>query len=100
MSRQPQIYEVEIKSKAILREGKKSFITYFKGGHKKTIVSNVRVLYPQYTQVEDKPVVNITPITYREYEARVSGKMVEQKQHLIQGEGHIMQEEDYGTLGN
>lgn len=95
-----KLYEVEIKSEALLREGKKGFITYFKGGRKRTIVSNVRALYPQYTDPKDKPVVNITPITYKEYQARVDGKVIEQKQHLIQGQGHIMKVEDYEDMGN
>lgn len=79
----PQMYEVEIKSKALLREGKRGLITYFEGGRRKTIVSNVRKIYPQYTDPKDEPVVNITPIKREEYEARVNGRQINQKQHLI-----------------
>lgn len=95
-----RLYEVEIKSQALLREGKKGFITYFEGGQKKTIVKNVMALYPQYTQPEDKPVVDITPITRGEYKKRLNGEQILQKRHLIKGEGHVMQVEDYETLGN
>jgi len=41
-----KIYEVEIKSMALIREGKKSLITYFQGGPKKLIVSNLKYLFP------------------------------------------------------
>lgn len=84
------MYEVEIKSEALLREGKKGFICYFKGGNKKTIVMNVQKLYPQFTQPEDKPVVNIRPIKYREYEARLNGEPITQKQKLLQKEGNFV----------
>ena len=83
------LYEVEIKSMAIIREGQKSLITYFQGGPIKRIISNVQKLYPQYTQAEDKPNVSVTKITYREFEQRLSGKLIEQKAHLIQGETNI-----------
>jgi hypothetical protein len=78
-----QLYEVEIKSKALLREGKNGLITYFRGGQKKTIASNVRKIYPQYTDPVDAPVVNITPISFRDYEQRKNGGEIRQKQHLI-----------------
>jgi hypothetical protein len=55
-----QLYEVEIKSKALLRENQKGFITYFRGGKPETIVSNCKILYPQFTKPEDSPTVNIT----------------------------------------
>jgi hypothetical protein len=84
-----QMYEVEIKSNALLKEGKKSLITYFRGGNKKTIVNNTRVLYPQYTDPNDKPIVSITPITFREYEERVGGNMIHQKKHLVKAEGEF-----------
>jgi hypothetical protein len=51
---------------------------------------NVQKLYPQFTQLEDKPVVNIRPIKYREYEARLNGEPIEQKQKLIQKEGNFV----------
>lgn len=90
MRKKNQMYEVEIKSEALLREGKKGFICYFKGGNKKTIVMNVQKLYPQFTQPEDKPVVNIRPIKYREYEARLNGEPITQKQKLLQKEGNFV----------
>ena len=76
MRKQERLYEVELKSKALLREGKKGFITYFKGGNKKAIAKNVRVLYPQWTKPEDAPMVNITPISYKEYKRRVEGGVI------------------------
>lgn len=84
-----KLYEVELKSKALLREGKKSLITYFQGGPKKRIVSNLIILFPQYTQPEDKPQVDITPITFRELEERRNGTQINQKRHLIQEEGNV-----------
>lgn len=90
MRKQDQLYEVELKSMALIREGKKGFITYFKGGNKKTVASNMRKLYPQWTKPEDKPVVNITPISYREYEERTKTNTIQQKGHLLKGEGHIL----------
>lgn len=95
MRKKNQLYEVEIKSLALIREGKKSFITYFRGGNKKTIVSNAMVLYPQFTKAEDKPVVNITPISYSEYQKRVDTNVVRQKQHVIYKRDFVMQPEDY-----
>jgi hypothetical protein len=47
-------------------------------------------LYPQYTKPEDAPVVNITPITNEEYQKRLVGKDIEQKQHLLKAEGHVL----------
>jgi|694.fasta_scaffold110241_2 hypothetical protein len=84
-----KMYEVELKSKALLREGKKSLITYFQGGPKKLIVSNLKYLYPQYTNPEDKPQVDITPITFREFEERKNGTQVNQKRHLVKAEGNV-----------
>lgn len=95
-----RLYEVEIKSAALLREGQRGFITYFEGGQKKTIVKNVMALYPQFTNPEDNPVIEITPITRTDYKKRLVGQQIQQKRHLIKGEGHIMQVEDYETLGN
>lgn len=85
-----KLYEIEIKSLALLREGKKSFITYFKGGPAKLIISNLRKLYPQYMNPDDKPMVNVTPITLKEYEARKQGKQIEHKGHLLEAEGNIV----------
>jgi hypothetical protein len=95
-----QLYEVEIKSMALIREGKKSFITYFSGGKKKTIVSNVMILYPQFTNPADKPVVNITPITEEEYMDRLVTKEIHQKQKQVFTKADVMKVEDYETLGN
>lgn len=90
MRKRDQIYEVEIKSQSLLNEGKNGFICYFRGGNRKTIVMNVQKLYPQYTHPDDKPVVNITPIQFREYQARLNGKAIEQKQKLLQKEGNFV----------
>lgn len=90
MRRKNQIYEVEIKSNAILKEKKKGLITYFKGGNKKTIVMNVQHLYPQYTRPEDKPLINITPISYKEYKLRLDGGAITQKRHLVEVEGNVI----------
>lgn len=95
-----RLYEVEIKSEAILAEGKKSFITYFRGGQKKTIVSNVRKLYPTYTDPKDKPVIEITPISEIEYQARVNGARIEQKRHLVKTSEYFFKGEDYEVMGN
>ena len=84
------LYEVEIKSKALLKEGKKSFITYFQGGRAKRIISNLRILYPQYMNPDDKPMVNITIISQEEYEARKSGKQIQHKAHMMEAEGNIV----------
>ena len=85
-----RLYEVEIKSMSLLREGKKSFITYFKGGPAKRIISNLRKLYPQYLNVDDKPMVNITPISYEEYEQRKGGKQIQHKGPMLEAEGNIV----------
>jgi hypothetical protein len=90
MRRKDQLYEVEIKSQALLREGKNGFVCYFRGGNRKTIVMNVQKLYPQYTHPDDKPVVNITAIKYREYEKRIDQDYIEQKQVLFQKEGNFV----------
>lgn len=94
------LYEVEIKSLQLLREGKRGFITYFKGGKHKTIISNLRKLYPQFMNPDDKPVVNITKITEEEYNRRLGGEQIVQKQHSITGKGDFLKLEDYETLGN
>jgi hypothetical protein len=90
MRKKEQLYEVEIKSQALLREGKNGFICYFKGGNKKTIVMNAQVMYPQYTAFEDKPVINVTPIKFSEYQNRLNSNVVEQKQKLLQKEGNFV----------
>jgi hypothetical protein len=90
MRKKDQMYEVEIKSEALLREGKKSLITYFQGGNKKTIVMNCQKLYPQYTKGEDKPSVFITPIAFREYQERAFSGAVKQKGHLMNVEGNVI----------
>lgn len=86
----PTLYEVEIKSQALLKEGKKSFITYFQGGRAKRIISNLKILYPQYMKTDDKPLVNITIITMEEYEARKNGKQIQHKAHMLEAEGNIV----------
>lgn len=89
-----QLYEVEIKSKALLREGQRGLITYFRGGRKKTIVKNVQKLYPQYTDPKDQPIVNITPISEKKYKERSKG-ILKQKQRLVSTKAHVMKPEDY-----
>ena len=89
-SKNKKLFEVEIKSMALINEGKKSLITYFQGGTKKRIVSNVQKIFPQYTKVEDKPVVNITRITMEEYEERKNGVSIKQKVEMIQTKGDIL----------
>jgi hypothetical protein len=100
MKREKPMYEVEIKSQALLKDGKKSLITYFKGGPKKAIVKNVQMLYPQYTNPVDQPIVNISPISINEYHERLGGKQIVHKQHLVNTEGNILKVEDYETVGN
>lgn len=95
-----QLYEVEIKSKAILRENQKGFITYFRGGKPETIVSNIKILYPQFTNPEDDPIVNITPISETEYTERLLGKQIVQKQEAVATHANVMKVEDYEDLGN
>lgn len=87
-----KLYEVEIKSLALLREGKKSLITYFRGGPTELIASNVRYLYPQYTKEEDQPVVDITPISKKEFRRRKRGKQIKQKRQLVSTSGFILNE--------
>lgn len=85
-----KLFEVEIKSMALIRDGMKSFITYFQGGPAKRIISNLKILYPQYMNPEDNPVVNITHISLEEYEERKNGSQIKHKQHLIQGEADVL----------
>jgi energy-converting hydrogenase Eha subunit F len=95
-----QLYEVEIKSKSILRENQRGFITYFRGGNPETIVSNCKILYPQFTQADDEPVVNITPISEVEYTERLLGKQIVQKQEVVGTHADVMKVEDYESLGD
>lgn len=90
MRNKDKLYEVEIKSKALLREGKKGFVTYFQGGTHKQIISNCKKLYPQYMNPDDKPNVNITPISKEAFEKRKKDNVVYQKQHLIEAKGHVV----------
>lgn len=85
MEKSNQMYEVEIKSMAIINEGKKGFITYFKGGTHEQIISNLKILYPQFMKPEDSPNVNITKISKREYNKRVRGKQIRQKGRVLEG---------------
>jgi len=89
MRKKEQLYEVEIKSQSLLREGKKGLITYFQGGNHQTVANHIRLLYPQYTKTEDKPMFNITPITKEEYRLRSDSGVVKQKAHLMKGSAHI-----------
>lgn len=95
-----QLYEVEIKSKALLRDGKRGFVTYFRGGPKAAIAKNVRKMYPNFMKEEDDPVVNITPIVDEEYDKRKGKDYIEQNQEMISGKAHIMKPEDYENMGN
>ncbi len=83
MRRKNQMYQVELKSKSILKEGKKSLITYFQGGNKKTIAMNMMRLYPQYTKPEDSPVVSIQAISFKEYNEIVNGKQIIQTSVMV-----------------
>ena len=89
MKKENQMYEVEIKSMAIINENKKGFITYFQGGTHEQIISNLKILYPQFMNVEDKPNVNITPISKREYKRRLNGNTIQQKGRVLEGTGDI-----------
>jgi len=90
-----QLYEVEIKSQSLLKEEKKGFIIYFRGGTHQQIGKNVMKLYPSYTKPEDKPMINITPISEEEYTNRVMTGVIKQQGQLIEGRAHI-----YDALGN
>lgn len=95
-----QLYKVEIKSMAIIREGQKGFITYFKGGTHEDIINNLRVLYPQFMNPTDHPVVNITAISKGEYNRDRNTKMVHERQAVVSDKAHIMKEEDYEVMEN
>jgi len=90
-----QILKVEIKSKAIFKDGKKGFITYFKGGTDKLIIHDLKQLYPQFMNPDDNPVVNITPIKKTEYNYDRNTKRVNEKQHIVNTRASIMKPEDY-----
>jgi hypothetical protein len=85
-----KIFQVEIKSEAVFREGKKSFITYFSGNNTKLMASNCRYLYPQYMKPEDNPVVGFSEISQEEYEERKNGGPIKQKSILMGSRGHIL----------
>lgn len=93
-------YEVEIKSLALLREGKRGLVTYFKGGPKELIASNCRKIYPQYTKPEDNPIVNIRKIPFREIKRIQEGGQITQKQTMYQTKKHVLKEEDYVTVAD
>jgi hypothetical protein len=89
-----QLLKVEIKSKALFKINQKGFITYFKGGNDELIIRDLRQLYPQYMKSEDKPVVNITPITDEQYEKDLETNRVNEKQQLVTSRENIMKLED------
>ena len=89
MEKENQLYEVEIKSQALLREDKKSFVTYFRGGEPKDVLMNARKLYPQYTNPEDKPVVHVNEITQEEYNKRFHDNVVYQRGVVLEGKVDI-----------
>ena len=95
-----KLYEVEIKSKALLRENQRGFITYFRGGEHQTIISNLKILYPQFTNPEDDPVVNITEISEEDYTKRLFSNLIVQKQEMVQTHANVMKVEDYEDLGD
>ena len=92
-----KLYEVEIKSLALLREGKK-FDYLFSRSWTELIASNVRYLYPQYTKEEDHPVVDITPISKKEFRRRKRGKQIKQKRQLVSTSGFIFNEVDLDEI--
>ena len=100
MRRKNQLYECEIKSKALSDEGKGSFVCYFSGGNKKTILMNIKKLYPQYTQKEDKPIVNITPMKMKEYNQRVETNIIEHRRRIVQGTTTRLAEAENEVMGN
>lgn len=91
-----QLLRVEIKSEALVKEGKKGFITYFKGGSDKMIIHDLKQLYPQFMADEFKPNVDITPITRKQYNMDVNTKRVNVKGQMVKGRANIMKLEDYG----
>ena len=97
-----QLLRVEIKSESIFKEGKKGFITYFRGGTDELIIHDCKQLYPQFMKPEDHPVVNITPIKKTEYNFDRNTKRINEKQQLVNTRQNVMKVEDYEdeTLAN
>lgn len=91
-----QIYEVEIRSRAILKEGMRSLITYFKAepNNEELIAKNVGWKYPQYTRKQDKAEVDITPISQETYNKRLNGGVIKQKRQLVQERANVFTPED------
>ena len=100
--RKNQLLRVEIKSESIFKEGKKSFVTYFRGGTDEMIIHDLKQLYPQFMNTDDSPVVNITPIKKTEYNFDRNTKRINEKQQLVNTRENIMKPEDYEdeTLAN
>jgi hypothetical protein len=90
-----QLLRVEIKSEAIFKEGKKGFVTYFRGGTDEMIIHDLKQLYPQFMNPDDHPVVNITPIKKKEYNFDRNTKRINEKQQLVNTRANVMKAEDY-----
>ena len=90
-----QLLRVEIKSESIFKEGKKGFVTYFRGGSDEMIIHDLKQLYPQFMNPDDQPVVNITPIKKTEYNFDRNTKRINEKQQLVNTRANIMKAEDY-----
>lgn len=97
-----QLLKVEIKSEALVREGQKGFITYFRGGTDEMIIHDCRQLYPQFMNPEDKPVVNITEISRTEYNLDKKTQRVNENQMIVGTRADVMKPEDYDneTMAN
>lgn len=93
--RRNQLLRVEIKSEAIFKEGKKGFVTYFRGGTDEMIIHDLKQLYPQFMNPDDHPVVNITPIKKKEYNFDRNTKRINEKQQLVNARANVMKAEDY-----
>lgn len=93
--RRNQLLRVEIKSEAIFKEGKKGFVTYFRGGTDEMIIHDLKQLYPQFMNPDDHPVVNITPIKKKEYNFDRNTKRINEKQQLVNMRANVMKAEDY-----
>ena len=90
-----QLLRVEIKSEAIFRDKKKSFVTYFQGGTDRLIIHDVKQMYPQFMADEDHPVVEITPISKKQYKMDLNTKRVNVKGQAVQTHANVMKPEDY-----
>lgn len=90
-----QLLKVEIKSKALFKEDKKSFVTYFKGGTDEMIIHDLRQLYPQYMKPADDPVVNITPISKTQYNRNRNSERVNERQQSYTTHANVLQQEDF-----